>query len=799
MFKFLLLILSATLLVICDIEGQLLSPELGTVIVTYQMKAGAQRLDRIRFWLINEQHERTLFPKKDEFVSNSHTPHERTVVITHLPPGRYRIEFLIPNCDQIFEEIPSRTFDLNPGAVIKIDQTIRLHPNLSFLTPLSTEMAFVAMDRNPSIFSTDAPPPPFPLPNPYHVSSKSSHSVHFSLNSNQMVRWKLMHNGELIYSDVGSVSHISIPAGNNYFLLAENIPGYSFYTIPRMPFNLVPGQAFHIELIYQRETGYITLQGNVPSQIKSLSITLYSKDSNQSAIREDLIPINGKISWDSAPLPTGEYTLSYNISNLSTPIHDQRFMIEKGEHQILTIPPFSQKGSLEIISDNPQALFTLMSNGGALIGQGKGYRYTFKELNAGAYFIQFSSSDPSLVPTQPNQFITIDNNKKSDIHISYQKMGSLVINTQESLQVMIRSDDEQQGPINKKVVPPSQTFRLADGHYTVTYQSAQNPPKTIDIDIRAPRSQTLSFPLSQPAVSKHKSSNQSQHEIADHALIQVPSGLAIIGDPFSDSPLNERTAKEINIPTFSIGVYEVTNTQFADWLNRALRDQTAILGDPAHPGYILNQAGNILCKTWDADPLSQLTFLKRENQMVALPIPGKENHPVIHVTWYGAQAYCADNGYRLPTEAEWEKAAGMSFSASNQKPRRFKFGFGKDEIDRTWANYRSDEQPIGAMQVLTTPVGFYNGRNTLPLTAQDHTPLATHEAKSPIGAFDMSGNVWEWVMSGNEDSPLNPSYKIVKGGCYDSLADGVRVSERLALPPDYSDIFTGFRVAQTAP
>ncbi|MFI0435439.1 MAG: hypothetical protein ACH350_06920 [Parachlamydiaceae bacterium] len=116
---------------IFKIEGQFLSPEMGTIIVSYQTDQGGQRLDRIRFWLVNEQYERTLYPKKDEFVSNSHSVNERTVVITHLPPGKYRIEFLIPNCDRFFEDILPRHLILPPGAVIKIDQAIRTNPQIS--------------------------------------------------------------------------------------------------------------------------------------------------------------------------------------------------------------------------------------------------------------------------------------------------------------------------------------------------------------------------------------------------------------------------------------------------------------------------------------------------------------------------------------------------------------------------------------------------------------------------------------------------------------------------------------------
>jgi len=88
-------------------------------------------------------------------------------------------------------------------------------------------------------------------------------------------------------------------------------------------------------------------------------------------------------------------------------------------------------------------------------------------------------------------------------------------------------------------------------------------------------------------------------------------------------------------------------------------------------------------------------------------------------------------------------------------------------------------------QVLTTPVGFYNGINKLPLSAQDKSQQVTHDAKSHIGAYDMSGNVWEWVADGSE----NRSMKYTKGGCYDSLVDGVRVSERVPIPPDYTDIY----------
>jgi hypothetical protein len=112
---------------ILDIQGEPLSSQPGTIIVSYQMSETHQCLDRIRFWLINPQQERTLYPKKDEFISNSHTPNERTVVIPNLPAGHYQIEFLVPNSDQRFEETPIRDINLHPGAVVKIEQIIRIN------------------------------------------------------------------------------------------------------------------------------------------------------------------------------------------------------------------------------------------------------------------------------------------------------------------------------------------------------------------------------------------------------------------------------------------------------------------------------------------------------------------------------------------------------------------------------------------------------------------------------------------------------------------------------------------------
>jgi formylglycine-generating enzyme required for sulfatase activity len=861
-------ILGSLLIFSQKIHAQLLSPEMGTIVVTYQTDQVNQRLDRIRFWLINANRERTLYPKKNEFVANSHTPNERTVVITHLPIGHYRIEFLIPNTDQIFEEVPSREVNLTQGAVIKIDQTIRLKAPTLLSPQPPKELALVTFTRERPIYYP--PGQSFPAPQRYGFSSPLSFAT-FSLSSNQQVGWKLVLDGNLIYSGIGAVSNIAIPPGRNYLILAEEIPEYTFYTTPKIPFSVAPGQNIRVELFYQRDSGQISLQGKVPFDLKSFSITLTPEDPDQAPIRESITALNGQVNWNSPSLPVGKYFLSYDLPGDFNPVENQNFIVEKGSSNVLQIPLLIQKGSLQIIADTSQGIFTLTTESGAIIGEGQGFNYTFKDLNQGNYLLRFSSADPNLAPEIHSQQISVKDNQNTQIKMTYGKVGRLTIHSKGNFQITLLSAKDQKEAFQGRLTDASQSLHLPEGHYILSYQSLtgnQEISKPIDINIRSAFPQTLSLPYSNGNKEKEENrETQNGVEVITNlkkasftlqnvdtmetpkrfrgksnfiplqsagrfrivfdpvpnyrtpdslifnrqegnrtfieveytpgeAFVEIPAGIAIIGDPFLDNPQNERPAREIDVPAFSIAVYEITNGQYADWLNQAFEGKKIALGDENHKGYILNSEGLILCKTLEANPLAQLTIQNMGNNILVSPLPGKENYPVIEVSWYGAQAYCQDKGCRLPTENEWEKAAGMSIPTQNEKPKRFKFGFGQDTIDRTWANYRNSARPLGALQVLTTPVGFYNGINTLPLTAQDRSPLQTHNAKSPAGAYDMSGNVWEWVASGEETGKANSSLKVVKGGCYDSLAQAVRVSERLTLSPDYSDIYTGFRVAK---
>lgn len=291
------------------------------------------------------------------------------------------------------------------------------------------------------------------------------------------------------------------------------------------------------------------------------------------------------------------------------------------------------------------------------------------------------------------------------------------------------------------------------------------------------------------------------------AWCDVPAGESIIGDPYHETYINALPPRQVELKAFKISSHTVTNAQFADWLNQALRRQTIHYNhEGAAKGVVLDLQGRVLCQTAAAAPLSQLLFSPAENPNAPFKaLPGKENHPSLFVSWYGAEYYCRDNGGRLPTEAEWEKAAAVIFDPNSRALRKFRYGFSKDEINPSLANYKLTDRPEEKGNIKTTPVGFYNGSNRLP------NGRLTENAKSPYGAYDMSGNVWEWVFDWHQNAypenlpskdpqgPLEGTLKVAKGGCYDSTAAGVRAAERLALPPQHCDAFTGFRMVKNPP
>lgn len=140
--------------------------------------------------------------------------------------------------------------------------------------------------------------------------------------------------------------------------------------------------------------------------------------------------------------------------------------------------------------------------------------------------------------------------------------------------------------------------------------------------------------------------------------------------------------------------------------------------------------------------------------------PGEADHPVVGVTWDQAQAYCGWKQKRLATEAEWE-AAGRGPGAD---PQMYPWG----------------DDPTADGQALTLPNEGTYAVGTLSFN------------KSPLGVFDMVGNIWEWV--GEPYTPGQDGARVLRGGRYGLVLD---LSYRLAVAPDDTRYlqYSGFRCA----
>ncbi|MCB0666174.1 MAG: formylglycine-generating enzyme family protein [Saprospiraceae bacterium] len=184
-------------------------------------------------------------------------------------------------------------------------------------------------------------------------------------------------------------------------------------------------------------------------------------------------------------------------------------------------------------------------------------------------------------------------------------------------------------------------------------------------------------------------------------------------------------------------------------------------------------------------------------------LKGRENHPVVHIAWYDAMAYCKWAGKRLPTEAEWE------FAARGANNNRIQYPWGNDSINPQKANYWQGEFPIA---------------NQIEDDYLRTAPVA-HFSPNPLGLYDMAGNVWEWTAdwyhfqhyfqeakdvmavdptgpekSFDPDEPTVPK-KVIRGGsflCNDSYCSGYRVSSRMKSSPDTGMEHTGFRCVMDA-
>ncbi|MEE9190275.1 MAG: SUMF1/EgtB/PvdO family nonheme iron enzyme [Candidatus Neomarinimicrobiota bacterium] len=250
-------------------------------------------------------------------------------------------------------------------------------------------------------------------------------------------------------------------------------------------------------------------------------------------------------------------------------------------------------------------------------------------------------------------------------------------------------------------------------------------------------------------------------------LIVIVSLLYIFSCEFPDEPLVEEDDLEFNsgmefvlIPagkfTFGAGAstmkveydfeimkYPVTNFHYTKFLNEQLATNKIVIEDNSVKGsYAGNEywpAGNYEYLDLD-DPECRIRYESGTFKWINKDGIKYKYHPVVEVTWFGANAYALHYGLRLPFEVEWEKAA--------RDTTGYNYPWG-DWIDHNRANFwnSGDQFDNG-----TTPVFYFNGNYGPP------------DSPSSYGVYDMAGNVWEWMVQGEHHLA---GYKL-RGGSWTS-------------------------------
>lgn len=236
-------------------------------------------------------------------------------------------------------------------------------------------------------------------------------------------------------------------------------------------------------------------------------------------------------------------------------------------------------------------------------------------------------------------------------------------------------------------------------------------------------------------------------------MVLVPAGPFPMGVPpgARDGGRDEYPRHEVFLDAYYIDKFEVTNGRYLEFMKNTGHRP------PKHPN----------------DPRQDLWQAGLMPESIA-------DRPVINVDWYDAEAYCRWAGKRLPTEAEWAKAAR-----------------GTDDRRFPWGNVEPTHGHLNFNQP-------WQGEKTL-------MPVGTYEAgKSPFGAYDMAGNVWEWVAdwydrlyyekspARNPKGPETGTHKTLRGSGWEVEAPLVRAFSRVKSDPLNRNHATGFRCARSA-
>ncbi len=259
-------------------------------------------------------------------------------------------------------------------------------------------------------------------------------------------------------------------------------------------------------------------------------------------------------------------------------------------------------------------------------------------------------------------------------------------------------------------------------------------------------------------------------------MVLIPAGPFEMGDHFDEGTTYEQPVHTVFLDDFYMDAYEVTNAMYAKFLNAM--------------GKYVGDTGHIWLDIGDGD--EQIEWVGGQYR----PKAGFEEYAVVEVSWYGAAAYAQWAGKRLPTEAEWEKAARGGqvrerYPWGNDDPDGSQCNFADKNTTYSWSDPNADD---GYQK--TAPVGLY--------------------PPNRYGLYDIAGNVWEWCIdeldlefyaNSPKESPVSGGLallmpnnfasiterRVLRGGSWHSTPEILRVAYRNSSEPAVTLSYFGFR------
>ena len=300
--------------------------------------------------------------------------------------------------------------------------------------------------------------------------------------------------------------------------------------------------------------------------------------------------------------------------------------------------------------------------------------------------------------------------------------------------------DEAKITINDSQAPPD---KIEQAHYILDIANKlglDDEQQAVYLQLREKSSQRQTGASANVLKQAGLTAGAGQASGQEMSMAVVPAGEFIMGS--QGGAADEQPAHRVYVDAFLMDKYEVSVGQYAKFLEATSQE--------APPDWnIMNQ-------------------------------PQHQKRPVVNIDWADAVTYCKWAGKRLPTEAEWEKAArgtdGRIYPWGNELPTQLHANFGKKE----WNNHAA-LVPVGKLE----------------------------DGKSPYGIYDMAGNVWEWVSdwydpnyyknspSQNPAGPSSAELKVLRGGSWGDTMDNLRSANPHIYEPMSQYHTVGFRCAKT--